>query len=168
MTRRNQVKFAFSTVDALLKKRHDLIPSLVTVAQAHAEHERQLFTQLAELRTQAEDTRYALGRADARRLGEEVNLGDRLGALLAIVESYPQLTADISFRNVQNALIDNEAQIAAARRFYNSAVNDYNNSIDVFPTSVLASLMSMSPKPYFEARASERYAPKVSPHIGRP
>ena len=62
----------------------------------------------------------------------------------------------------------NEAQIAAARRFYNSAVNDYNNSIDMFPSSVMASLMSLSPKPYFEARANERYAPRVSSHIGHP
>ncbi|MEM7738783.1 MAG: LemA family protein [Deinococcota bacterium] len=168
VSRRNQVKFAFGTVDVLLKKRHDLIPSLVNVAEAHAKHERELFEELASLRVQAEDTRHAIGREDARRLGAEVNLGERLNTLLAIVENYPELTAHVSFQNVQHALIDNEAQIAAARRFYNSAVNDYNNSIDMFPSSVMASLMSLSPKPYFEARANERYAPRVSSHIGHP
>jgi LemA protein len=168
VSRRNQVKFAFGTVDVLLKKRHDLIPSLVNVAEAHAKHERELFEQLANLRVQAEDTRYAIGRADARRLGAEVNLGTRLNTLLAIVENHPELTAHVSFRNVQHALIDNEAQIAAARRFYNSAVNDYNNSIDMFPTSVMASLMGLSPKPYFEARVSERHAPRVGARVGRP
>lgn len=167
ISRRNQVGFAFGTVDALLKKRHDLIPSLVAVAEAHAKHERSLFERIAELRARVDETRQLEHRSDARRLDAELALGERLDRLFAIVESYPQLTADASFREVQHALVDNEAQIAAARRFYNAAVNDLNNSIDMFPTSVLASFMNMSPKPYFQASYRERQAPRVKQY-GRP
>ena len=165
--RRNQVGFAFGTVDALLKKRHDLIPSLVAVAEAHAKHERGLFERIAELRARVDDTKQLEHRSDVHRLNAEIDLGQRLDSLLAIVESYPQLTADASFREVQHALVDNEAQIAAARRFYNAAVNDLNNGIDMFPTSVLASFMNLSPKPYFQASYRDRQAPHVKQY-GRP
>lgn len=158
MRRRNQVDFAFATVDALLKQRHDLIPALIETTQAHAQHERELLLQLANLRSRLESNRGMQGRHDGHRLRNESMLEHNLLSVLAWVENYPQLQAQQSFHSLQRALVDNEAQIAAARRFYNAAVNDYNDSIYSFPSNLVAQALGWQRKPYFQLHPKQRPA----------
>ena len=161
--KRNQTDFAFSTIDVLLKKRSDLIPNLVETVRGYAEHEQKLYGHIAEMRSQALRNRSNLG----RRFEAETGLSQDLQQILFLSENYPELKADSHFRRLQVQLVDIENQIAAARRFFNSAVNDYNDAVESFPTSVFASMMGMEEKAYFQAEAADRYSPSVSMHTDK-
>ena len=125
-TRKNQVAFAKSTVDALLKKRHDLIPNLNAVVRGYAQHEQIVIETVLGARA-------------------STNYQDRLAAL---VEHYPELQADAQFLRLQDSLFELESQIAASRRFVNAALNDYNNAVETLPSSLMARLLNYSPLPY--------------------
>lgn len=154
--KRNQTDFAFSTIDVLLKKRYDLIPNLVETVRGYAAHEQNLYRHIAEMRSQALRNRSNLG----RRFQAETGLSQDVEQIFLLSEKYPELKADSHFRNLQVQLIDIENQIAAARRFFNSSVNDYNNAVESFPSSVFASLLGMQEKAYFGIQTSERSVPR--------
>jgi len=142
----------------LLKKRYDLIPNLVESVRGYAAHEKQLYRHIAEMRSQALRNRTNLG----RRFKAEQGLSQDVEQIFIISENYPELKADSHFRNLQVQLVDIENQIAAARRFFNSSVNDYNNAVESFPSSVFASLLGMEEKAYFGAEVHERISPSIN------
>lgn len=148
VNRRNQVRYAFSCIDVQLKKRFDLVPNLVETVKGYAAHERELLTAVTQARE-------AAGRPGASWTQEEM-LQQQVQLLIARAEAYPELQANEQFLMLQRQLSECEEQIAAARRAYNASVMDYQNSIGMFPSSVIASMFRFTPMPSFEAAVAER------------
>jgi LemA protein len=155
----NQIKNIFATLDALLKKRYDLIPNLVDTVKGYMQHERSLLEEVTELRAKAASSR---GKPDAAaRLDSAVT--PLLSKIMLSVENYPQLKAGENFLHLQATLVELEEQISAARRAYNASVIDYNNAVQMFPSNIIASLFGYRQKELFEARGHER----AGVHVGR-
>jgi len=150
---RNQVAFAFATIDVQLKKRHDLVPNLVETVKGYAAHESETLEAVTQARNDAE-------RPGAGWEAEE-NLRHAVGALVARAEAYPDLKASGHFLMLQRQLAECEAQIAAARRTYNASVMDYNNRVEMFPSSLVAKVGNFKRKPEFEIAVAERSAVDV-------
>lgn len=148
VNRRNQVRYAFSCIDVQLKKRFDLVPNLVETVKGYASHERELLTAVTQARE-------AAGRPGASWNHEEM-LQQQVQLLMARAEAYPELRANDQFLLLQRQLTECEEQIAAARRAYNASVMDYQNSIGMFPSSVIASMFRFTAMPSFEAAVAER------------
>ena len=157
VARRNKVREALGSVDVHLAQRHDLIPNIVKLAARFMEHERGLLESVTRLR--GEVLQAPVG-TDARfRLEDE--LGRQTGRLVARLEAYPQLKSDATVMEAQRTWTEVEAQLAAARRFYNAAVGDLGNAVQIFPGSVLARLAGVEMAPFFEAAPEQRAAPDV-------
>ncbi|BAZ17729.1 putative lemA protein [Calothrix sp. NIES-4071] len=150
--KKNQVDNAFSSIDVLLQKRWDLIPNLVAVAQQYMKFEQQTLTEIARLRTQLMSEKFN----NETRLKLESKLSGAIGNIIVAFEVYPELKTNEHFTRLQLSLNEVEEQISAARRFYNSAVTEYNNALEMFPTNILAASMSYKPKQLFQANAQER------------
>lgn len=150
--RKNQVANAFGTIDVQLKNRYDLIPNLVATVQQYAAHEKELLTKITDLRTKALQPN-----ATAEdRVNLDNQISSALSGLMVAVENYPDLKASQNFIDLQRALNEVEAQIAAARRAYNAAVTDYNNAIEMFPGNLMAGMMLLKSKQVFTATETER------------
>ncbi|MBV9330907.1 MAG: LemA family protein [Alphaproteobacteria bacterium] len=154
-------KRALADVDVQLKQRHDLVPNLVETVKGYAAHESGVFTQVTEARATA-----MRANSVAEKGAAESALSGAIGNLLAVAENYPQLKASDNFRELQAALADVENKIAAARRFLNNAVAEYNAAIQQFPAVLFAGGFGFAPAPMFEIDATERAEnlapPKVS------
>lgn len=153
--KKNKVKEAMGGVDVQLKKRYDLIPNILTIANKFMEHERGLIEDITNLRTQA-----ASIRSDANTISEKMNLdnqiANKMGQLMVNVENYPQLKSDQTMIQAMQTYSEVEEHIAAARRFYNSAVNDLNNAVEIFPSSMFAAILGITAYPFFEAEEAAR------------
>ncbi|MEO1127276.1 MAG: LemA family protein [Cyanobacteria bacterium J06639_16] len=149
---KNQVQNAFASMDVLLKKRYDLIPDLVSIAKKYMQYEQQMLTNIAALRSRAVPGSVA----ETGRLELENQLTEELGNLFLTVEAYPDLKANHNFLALQQSLNEIEEQISAARRFYNTTVTDYNNAVEMFPTNLVAAMMSYRRKQTFETSVTER------------
>lgn len=156
--RRNKAQEAFSGIDVQLKKRHDLIPNILTIAKRFMEHERSLLEEITRLRARALET--TTGRADpaaAKELFEiEAALQGRMGSLMVAVENYPDLKSDQTMIQAQRSYNEVEANIAAARRFYNASVTALRNAIQVFPGTMIAGMAGVGDMPLFEAAETDR------------
>jgi LemA protein len=150
--KKNQVTNVFASVDALLKKRYDLIPNLVSAVKTYMQHEKQLLTELSKIRS----------RAISREIShdEKIDLDNRLskvlGTVMVAVENYPDLKASSNFLHLQSSMNEVEEQISAARRAYNATVTEYNNAVEMFPTSILAAIMNLKRKEVFVISPEER------------
>lgn len=150
--KKNQIDNAFGSIDAMLKKRYDLIPNLVSAVKQYMEHEKSILSEITELRTRA--LKGDIG--DEEKLEIDSHMTRAIGRLMVAVENYPQLKANENFLQLQAALNEVEEQIAAARRFYNAAVTAYNNAIEVFPSNLIAQRMNYRRKKVFEVEERER------------
>lgn len=155
--RRNAVEQATGSVAAHLKQRFDLIPTLVDTTKAHMDHERELFQTLATLRERSLAPNLAPGDLAALDAASRA----AIGGLVVRAESYPTLGSSQSFVAVQRSLRQVEEQLAAARRAYNSAVVDLNNSIDVFPNRPFAALLGFQRGSVFQVAGHEAQPPDV-------
>jgi LemA protein len=152
--RKNRVQFAFAGIDAMLKKRFDLIPNLVSAVERYMQHEQEVLWQLTSIRSRA-----VAGSIETENLVDINNqLTATLRTLFAISESYPLLRASDNFLHLQGALNETEEQISAARRAYNAAVTDYNNGCEQFPLNLAACHMGYRQKQWFEIPDAERQA----------
>jgi LemA protein len=149
---RNAVDSAFSSIDVMLKKRTDLIPNLIASVKQYMQHEAGLLEKITSLRGQA--TNHSL--SPDERIQAEGQLTSALGQLRVAVEAYPDLKANTNFLQLQGALNETEEQISAARRAFNAAVLDYNNAIDMFPYSIVASMKNFQKRAFFEIPETER------------
>jgi LemA protein len=156
--RKNQIAFANATVDTLLKKRHDLVPNLVATVRGYMAHEHSLFERITELRASAR----ALPLSNPERIQVENGLAAALSTVFARVEAYPQLRANENVLHLQISLNEIEEQISAARRFFNSAVTDYNNAVQTFPSNLVASWFRFQQTAFFEIPEIERAVPNVT------
>lgn len=166
ITRRNKVREALSSVDVHLNQRHDLIPNIVSLAARYMGHERALLTDVTRLREEARQTPPTSAGDTGRRFALEGELSQRVGQLLVTMEAYPQLKAAQPMIQAQQTWTEIEAQITASRRFYNAAVNQLNNAIQIFPGSLLAAAAGVTTMPLFEAPAAARVAPTVDGILG--
>jgi LemA protein len=126
------VRESWAQVDVALKRRYDLIPNLVEVCRAYAKHESETLDRVIEARNQAMS---AQGPASAHIAGE-MALVASLNGLFSRAEAYPQLRSSENYLQLQQELADTEDRIAAARRFYNANVRDYNTAQEQFPSSL--------------------------------
>ncbi|MCU1382466.1 MAG: LemA family protein [Acidobacteria bacterium] len=166
IARRNKVREALSSVDVHLNQRHDLIPNIVALAGRYMEHERALLTEVTRLREQARSTAPTNPAETGKRFALEGELGQRMAQLMVGMEAYPDLKADRPLMDAQHTWTETEAQITAARRFYNAAVNQLNNAVQIFPGSIIAAVAGVSAMPFFEAPAEARVAPTVDGILG--
>jgi LemA protein len=167
VARRNKVQEALSSVDVHLTQRHDLIPNIVSLAGRFMEHERALLTEVTRLREQARATAPTTPSETNKRFALEGELGQRVGQLLVSMEAYPELKSDRPLIDAQQTWTEIEAQITASRRFYNAAVNQLNNAIQIFPGPIIAGIAGVAAMPFFEAPAAARTAPTVEGILGR-
>jgi len=154
---KNRAREAFSGIDVQLKRRHDLVPNLVRVVGAYAKHEREALEEVTRLRGAAQAATAVPDRERTER-----GLDHGIVQLLALVERYPELKADASFRRLQDDLVEVEDHLQYARRYYNGAVRDFNTRIEQFPASLLAAVCGWRPFDLFQVvEAEERGAPRI-------
>lgn len=147
---RNKVNEAFATMDVSLKKRFDLIPTLVEVVKGYAAHESATLQEVTEKRKEAANynDRKAL-------LNGEAGISKALGSIFAVVEAYPELKANNSFLTLQQQLAKIEDEIALSRRYYNGSVREYNNRCQVVPFNIIARLFNFKAMPMFAIEKEE-------------
>ncbi len=150
--KRNQVKNIFATTDALLKKRYDLIPNIVATVKGYADHERSVLEDVTRARAGGDWNRIS----DDDKVDIDNAVSKAAGGMRLAVENYPDLKANENFMHLQRTLNELEEQISAARRAYNASVTDYNNSVEMFPTNIMASMANFKLKRLFEATDFER------------
>ena len=154
---RNRVDNAWAQVEVQLKRRWDLIPSLVESVKGYAEHERGTFEAVTEARTRAQNAK-----TPAETAAAEGILGAALGRLFAVAEAYPELQADENFRQLQTELAETENRVAVSRQVYNDSVLTYNNAIQTFPGVAFAGPFGFTVREFFEVEeAAQREAPVV-------
>ncbi len=165
---RNQVLEALASIDVQLRKRHDLIPNLLKMAQKYLDHERALMESITSLRTRAQGSYDKSNpKAVAEHLAIEGQLSASAGQLFNMVaEAYPDMKSAEIMTNTQETFTEVESHIAAARRFYNSAVTDLNNFAQVQPMGSVAAMAGVRPFPYFaEDEAVVRAPVNVDDHL---
>ncbi len=145
---RNRVDNAWSQIDVQLKRRYDLIPNLVETVKGYAAHERQTLEAVTNARSNAINAQSG-GNVQAQAQAENA-LSGALKSLFAVAEQYPDLKANQNFLQLQEELTSTEDRIAYARQFYNDAVLNYNNKIQVFPRNLLAGTFNFDKRQYFE------------------
>ena len=147
--KRNKVKEAFSSIDVQLKKRYDLIPNILTIANKFMEHERGLLENITALRAQAIKLDSSMGNIE-NKLKLDGEIQRQMGQLMVNMENYPQLKSDQTMIQSMQTYNEVEEHIAAARRFYNAAVLDLNNAVELFPSSIIASIFNFKQMTFFK------------------
>lgn len=161
--KKNQVDNIFAGVDAVLKKRFDLIPNLVASVERYMEHEKATLSRVTELRAQG----MKAGISDEEKIALDAKLTSALGSITVAMEAYPDLKANENVMHLQRSLHEVEEQISAARRAYNQAVTDLNNAIEMFPTNIIAGWMNLQRRTVFEITLAERHNVDVNALFNR-
>jgi LemA protein len=154
---RNHISDSWGNIDTELKRRYNLIPNLVSTVKGYAAHEKEVFQQVTELRSQC----IANEGSVKAQTGTEQMLVGALQKLLAVVENYPQLKADSNFLQLQEELVNTEDRIQAARRFYNGNVRDYRNRCETFPSTIVAGMFGFESRDFFNVEPAVREVPNV-------
>ena len=150
---------AFADIDVQLKQRHDLIPNLLETVKGYAAHERGTLDDVVKARNAAMSAQ-----GPGQVAAAENQLSGALGRLIALSEAYPDLKANTNFQQLQSELSDIENKLAASRRFFNNAVQEYNTGIQRFPAVLLAGVLGFTPQTFFDLggeRATVGEAPQV-------
>jgi LemA protein len=156
---RQRVDQSFADIDVQLKQRHDLIPNLVETVKGYAGHERGTLEDVVKARNAA-----LTAQGPAQVAAAEGQLTQALRGLLALSEAYPDLKANANFQQLQTELSDIENKLAAARRFFNNSVQEYNTGIEQLPAALFAASLGFRRKDFFdlgEARGQLEQAPSV-------
>ncbi len=154
--KKNEVDNVLGGVDAILKKRYNLIPSLVQTVMEYAKHEKEVLEKITEYRSRAIRTS---NKEQEVALNSEIS--SMLGGIMVSVENYPELKANINFIHLQKTLNELEAQISASRRAYNQAVTDYNNAIEMLPSNMIANFLNYERKNVFKIESSQKENPNI-------
>jgi LemA protein len=165
--KRNRTQEAWSEIDVELKRRHDLIPNLVSTVQGYAAHEQGTFEAVTKARANA----VAAGATgDPAQIAPAENvLTGALRSLFAVAENYPQLRAVESFIQLQETLTATEDKIEYARRYYNTSARDYDIALQTFPRNLIAGPFGFKAVAYFAADDQDREVPQVTfPGSGPP
>ena len=152
---------AFADVDVQLKQRHDLIPNLVETVKGYAAHEAGTLEAVIQARNSAVSAERT---GDPKAMGAaEGILGQALGRLIALSEAYPDLKANANFQQLQAELSDIENKLAAARRFFNNAVGEYNTAREQFPAVIFAGMFGFGPREFFDVGEDTRASMDAAP-----
>lgn len=151
------VNNAESNIDTQLQRRADLIPNLVNTVQEYADHEEEVFTDIAEARSNITnaDNMEEVSEADTE-------MRSALSRLIAVAEAYPELRANEQFTGLRDELAGAENRIAVSRQDYNTTVQEYNRNTRTFPGNLFAGIFGFDEKPYFEADESADEVPEVN------
>lgn len=150
--KKNFVDEAFSGMDVMLKKRHDLIPNLIETVKAYMTHEKDLFVKVTELRSRAMNPNLTVD----EKVAAENQLSQAMGSLMVAVERYPDIKANTNFLQIQTTMNDVEFEISGARNNYNAKVTDFNNAVEMFPTNIMAKVMNLTRRAFFEIPDTDR------------
>ena len=156
---RQRVGQAFADVDVQLKLRHDLIPNLVETVKGYAAHERGTLEEVVKARNAA-----MIAQGPQQQAAAENILSGALRQLFALSEAYPDLKANQNFQQLQSELADIENKIAAARRFFNNAVQEYNTGIQQFPAALFAAMLGFTQRTFFDV-GEERAVVEKTPQV---
>jgi LemA protein len=159
VTMRQRVNQAFADIDVQLRQRHDLVPNLVETVKGYAAHERGTLDDVVKARNAA-----VAAQGPAQQAAAENMLSGALRQLFALSEAYPDLKASANFQQLQAELTDLENKIAASRRFFNNAVQEYNAGIQRFPAALFAGSFGFAQKDYFDLGA-DRQAETAAPQV---
>jgi LemA protein len=151
ISKQNEIKNASGSIDAMLKKRYDLIPNLVECVKAYMQHEEHIILEVTRLRTGLISEQTKSG-----KLETDSKISKNIGGLMMAVENYPSLKASQNFIELQQAWNESEEQIAASRRFFNSAVTEFNTAIQSFPSSIIANYLKLKEENVFSISDEER------------
>ena len=157
---RQRVNQAFADIDVQLKQRHDLIPNLVETVKGYATHEKSTLDAVIAARNAAQGASSVHDKAAA-----EQQLSGAVGRLLALGEAYPDLKASANFQQLQTDLTDIEDKLAAARRFFNNGVAEYNAAIQHFPAVIFAGLMGFRQQVFFDVGEAQRQTLETPPKV---
>ena len=157
---RQTVNQAWSDISVQLKQRHDLVPNLVETVKGYAAHERGTL----EAVTQARNAAVAASGPEAQAKAENMLTG-ALRQLFALSEAYPNLKANQNFLQLQSDLSDLENKIAASRRFFNNAVQEYNTATQQMPAALIANQFGFTPRDFFELDEGEAAAVAKPPEV---
>ena len=157
---RNNRENSFADIDVQLKQRHDLIPQLLNAVKGFMKHEEGVLTKVTQARTKAVN---ASNIND--KIAAEKQLTTALSGLQIAVEAYPDLKANQNFMQLQEEISDIENKIAATRRFFNSATKELNNSVQVFPSNLIANMFGFKIEEFFEIDDSKRAEVEEAPKV---
>jgi LemA protein len=157
---RQTVNQSWSDISVQLKQRHDLVPNLVETVKGYATHERSTLEAVVNARNAAVSAQGPAAAAQAENM-----LTGALRQLFALAEAYPDLKANQNFLQLQSELSDLENKIAASRRFFNNAVQEYNTGIEQFPAVLIARNMGFQSREFFELDEAERAAVQAPPQV---
>lgn len=154
---KNMVKEAFATMDVYLKKRWDLIPNIVETVKGYAKHEENTLKEVVELRNSSYDSM-----SDDEKVKANQRMSKDINKIMLLAESYPDLKASTNFQDLSRELSKVEEDIANSRKYYNGAIEMFNNKVEMFPSNIFAKLFGYKPKAMFETNEQERENVKVS------
>lgn len=151
VAKKNRVRQCESGVCVALKQRNDMIPNLVAAVKTYMDFEHDTLTKITELRSQADK---------ATDEQTQIHIGSQLSAALprikAVVEQYPQLKANEQFVRLEKSIEEMEMQLQAIRRTYNASVVNFNNYVEMFPSSIIAGLKNYTVMPLIEIPEAEK------------
>lgn len=149
--KKNRAKEAFSGIGVQQKKRSNLLPNILTIAKKYMDHEKGLLEEITRLRAKVDE---GCDENDATSVKDYIRqvgaLDGSMGKLMIAVENYPDLKADQTMMQAMKTYNEVEEQISAARRFYNSAVTQLNNAVEIFPGNLIAPLAKATAMPFYE------------------
>ena len=152
----NRIDNSSAQIDVQLKKRADLVPSLVKTVKGYVKHEKEIFDKITKARSEL---------IKSKNLGEKIKAGDLLqnflGRLIAIAESNPQIRANENFLNLQQELSAIEDKVAYARQFYNDSVLDYENASEKFPGVFFFKLYGRKKREFLKISETQRKMPEI-------
>ena len=154
---KNRMREAWSGIDVYLKKRHDLIPSIVEVVKGYAAHEKQTFEDVTRFRSQAMQAK-----EQTSQIESEIGLEKSIGRLMFVAENYPDLKANLNFLELQKKLSEIEDELALSRRYYNGTVRENNIYTERFPSNIIANMFRFEKGKFFEINNNEKIVPHVS------
>ena len=155
---RNMVQEGWSGIDVQLKKRYDLIPNLVESVKGYATHEKEVFENVAAMRSAGINAQTIKDQQNAENM-----ITQALGKLFAVAENYPDLKANQNFINLQDQLSQVENDIQMSRRYYNGTVRENNITVESFPSNLVAGMFGFGKSEFFELEdEAQREAPRVS------
>lgn len=139
---------AWSGIAVQLKRRHDLLPNLLSLVKRYAQHEKELFEHISQQRTNLTGNTQEVAENERAFSGA-------LGRLFAVAEAYPELRANENFLSLQQTLAEIEEQLQMARRYFNGTVRDFNILVESFPSLILASIFGFKTYAFFELEDPE-------------
>lgn len=163
---KNSTLEALSSIDVQLKKRHDLVPSILKIAKKFMEHEEAVLTKVTQMRTISQSD---YDKNDPNEVSQHLEANKQLQSammnLFAVAENYPDLKSQETMVRAQETFEEVEGHISAARRFYNSSVTELKNAVEIFPSSVIANMLGIKAMPYFEMDEAEKKPVDASDYL---